>query len=265
VCRHTAPRSRCAYPHEFCQNFLPSNVKGAGNAGRLMRPQPRVQSRKHTSSHHGHTGITRHSPHNGFTAYFVLSPVTGLFCHRRLARLLARLDASVGASGPHDFAVRFSAVRQRRRRVHRIPPRVRDDRERPSVGRDGGNIQMILFRKNRNIFAKGTGHATIRRRVRDEVICPSGKISSQVFIIMRLSAAQSPRLRASSCCKKVFANSVRLRLVRYEHAPGARSGTVDGKARQRRSTSRHCRIAGRIVRLPQHRCLPRKASARRGL
>jgi hypothetical protein len=32
------------------------------------------------------------------------------------------LDASVGASGPHVFAVRVSAVRQRRRHVHRIPP-----------------------------------------------------------------------------------------------------------------------------------------------
>jgi hypothetical protein len=31
------------------------------------------------------------------------------------------LDASVEASGPHDFSVRFSAVRQKRRCVHRIP------------------------------------------------------------------------------------------------------------------------------------------------
>ncbi len=52
----------------------------------------------------------------------MLSPVTGLVCHRRLALLLARLDTSVGASGPHDFAVRVGAIRQRRRRVHRIPP-----------------------------------------------------------------------------------------------------------------------------------------------
>jgi hypothetical protein len=28
--------------------------------------------------------ITRHSPRNGFTAYFALSPVTRLCCHRRL-------------------------------------------------------------------------------------------------------------------------------------------------------------------------------------
>src|SRR5258706_6042199 len=32
----------------------------------------------HERSHHGHTGTTRHSPRNGFTAYFALSPVTRL-------------------------------------------------------------------------------------------------------------------------------------------------------------------------------------------
>jgi hypothetical protein len=32
-----------------------------------------------------------------------------------------KLDASVEASGPHDFAVRVSAARQERCRVHRIP------------------------------------------------------------------------------------------------------------------------------------------------
>ena len=43
------------------------------------------------------------------------------------------LDASIGASEPHDFAVRLSAVRQERLRVHRIPTHVRDDRETPLV------------------------------------------------------------------------------------------------------------------------------------
>jgi hypothetical protein len=40
------------------------------------------------------------------TVSFALSPVTGLVCHRRRRSCLRRLDASVGASGPHDFAVR---------------------------------------------------------------------------------------------------------------------------------------------------------------
>jgi hypothetical protein len=56
------------------------------------------------------------------TVSFVISPVTGLFCHRRFTDIdasrpgrvrcvSAELDASVGASGPHDFAVRNIAVR----------------------------------------------------------------------------------------------------------------------------------------------------------
>ena len=61
-------------------------------------------------SHHGYAEITRHSrTRMVLTVSFVLSPVTGLFCHRRLAEWLRELDASVGASGPHDFAVRVSA------------------------------------------------------------------------------------------------------------------------------------------------------------
>src|SRR6201999_1172280 len=60
---------------------------------------------------HEHTGSAeafRPSLRNGFTAYFVLSLVIGLSCHHRPREALAsrKLDASVEASGPHDFAVR---------------------------------------------------------------------------------------------------------------------------------------------------------------
>src|SRR5260221_13604132 len=37
-----------------------------------------ANEKSHEHSHHGHTGTTRHSPRNGFTAYFALSPVTRL-------------------------------------------------------------------------------------------------------------------------------------------------------------------------------------------
>jgi hypothetical protein len=73
------------------------------------------------ASHHRFTETVRHSLRDGFNAYFVLSPVTGLFCHRRLRNSFRKLDASVGASGPHDFAVRVGAVRRQPLRVHRIP------------------------------------------------------------------------------------------------------------------------------------------------
>src|SRR6266478_8793993 len=79
--------------------------------------------RTHTSNNE-YTGTPGIPARNGFTAYVALSPVTGLFCHRRQrtsdlsapgwADLPSReLDASVGASGPHDFAVRESIFRQR--------------------------------------------------------------------------------------------------------------------------------------------------------
>src|ERR1700738_553085 len=102
------------------------------------------------------------------TAYFVLSPVIGLSCHRRLARLLARLDASVGASGPHDFAVRSrrcsspappargaqgppaSPARSRRCSSPAPPasiasrPALMTLRNAPRVGQDGGSCRSDL-------------------------------------------------------------------------------------------------------------------------
>jgi len=56
----------------------------------------------------------------------VLSPVSGLFCHRRQRDTSRQLDARVAASGPHDFAVRCSVSPGAlacawRRSVHRLP------------------------------------------------------------------------------------------------------------------------------------------------
>jgi hypothetical protein len=73
------------------------------------------------------------------TGSFALSLVTGLVCHhrKRNAQALSLLDASVGASGPHDFTVRKSAARPRKNlhasllRPPHPTPHVRDDREPP--------------------------------------------------------------------------------------------------------------------------------------
>src|SRR3954451_7110437 len=111
--------------------------EGRGECRVPTHPQPRMQSKK------AYELVTTGRPDDPafphamvLTVSFVISPVIGLVCHRRFA--CAKLDASVEASEPHDFAVRVqhrsSAVLNN---VHRIPPRVRDDRERPSVGRDG--------------------------------------------------------------------------------------------------------------------------------
>jgi hypothetical protein len=95
------------------------------------------------------------------TVSFVLSPVTMLGCHRRL-RFTRQLDASVGASGPHDFAVRFSILRPALAcltlpRPSHPAPNVRDDREAPLLWeRDGGSCRSDLgLRRSGIFFAEG--------------------------------------------------------------------------------------------------------------
>jgi hypothetical protein len=124
------------------------------------------KNRKHASksprSHRDHPAF----PHAMvLTAYFVLSPVIGLSCHRRPcdAKHHHELDAGVEASGPHDFAVRVSAVRPRKMfalscfRVHRIPcPTFVTIAKRPSVlGRDNERYRSDLGLEGIGIFLQG--------------------------------------------------------------------------------------------------------------
>ena len=100
-------------------------TEGAGNAGRLMRPQPCVRIKKaHKHSHHGHTGtpgIPRAMVYGLFRALpgdraFLPPSSASMPKHRR------RFDASIGASGPHGFTVRKrTSLVGRRVHVHRIP------------------------------------------------------------------------------------------------------------------------------------------------
>jgi len=123
------------FARAFAKIFRPT--KGVGNAG-CQCTRSRACSVVNTRvSHHGYTGSPGIPARNGFNGFLrALPPATGLVCHRRLANESAKLDTSVGVSGPHDFAVRISAIRQRHIRIHRIPPRVRDDRDTP-LGWDG--------------------------------------------------------------------------------------------------------------------------------
>ena len=85
-------------------------------------------------SHHGHTGTTRHSPRNGFTAYFALSSVTTLFDTVACASS-RRLDANDWGVGTTRLRrTQADRVRLARCRVHRIPPHVDDVAQRPSIG-----------------------------------------------------------------------------------------------------------------------------------
>ena len=107
----------------------------------------------------GSTRVSRHRPTGTpgiscamvLTAYFALSPVTGLSCHRHpqeaCKKLASReLDASVGASRPHGFAVRKCALSSAAPLASiASQPYVRDDRETPlCVGGDGKGYKTDL-------------------------------------------------------------------------------------------------------------------------
>jgi hypothetical protein len=95
---------------------LTPSEKNKRAQGSRMRAAPAVSCAKNAQkSAHEHTGSAeaiRLSLRSGFTAYSVLSPVTG-FLATVIPKELApqELDASIGAPGPHGFAVRAACVR----------------------------------------------------------------------------------------------------------------------------------------------------------
>jgi hypothetical protein len=99
ISRHDLP--------EVCKFACPSAKRGRREC--RVRAAPAVSCAKNCAfGAHEHTGerrTLRHPLRNGFTAYNVLSPVSGLVVTVTCG-LLHKLDASIAAPGPHDFAVR---------------------------------------------------------------------------------------------------------------------------------------------------------------
>jgi hypothetical protein len=143
-----------------------------------MRPQPCVQNKKaHKRSHHGHTGISRHSPRNGFNGFLralpgdraFLPPSPAEFASANLTPASGRQDHTTSPSA--RCAIVFGTTR-----VHRIPfPTSVTIAKRPSRGeRDARDIDVIWVGGEAKCFfqrdwtAEFTWPAT-------SLICPSGK------------------------------------------------------------------------------------------
>jgi len=118
---------RGAVASELCALSRPLNSEGAGKTGCPPAPVgPRAKKSRESAKSTGVGG-----EHSGLPCAMVLRLIRALLgepmlvCHRRLAQAFgahAKLDASVGASGPHDFAVRVCAARQS---AHPRPPHPR--------------------------------------------------------------------------------------------------------------------------------------------
>jgi hypothetical protein len=118
------------YAFSFSRRDAPGVVharcpqKNRGRRECRVRAAPAVSRAKCTSKcAHEHTGSAeaiRHSLRDGFTVSFALSLVTGFLATIIPEKLASQeLDASIGASGPHDFAVRFT---RRSSRAYPRPP-----------------------------------------------------------------------------------------------------------------------------------------------
>ena len=154
-------RSRGTLHPRFANSF--ASLENRGRRECRMRAAPAVSCAKNcTVGAHEHTGsaeAVRHPLRNGFTAYFVLSPVSGLFCHRHWRDIFRQLSASIAAPGPHDFAVRLG-VFVRCEKIHLTPkrpshsdPTHRDDRETPLGWAGMAGVIIPIFRiVKRNIF-----------------------------------------------------------------------------------------------------------------
>jgi hypothetical protein len=208
--RHHAP--------EFCKIIRPQKIEGAGKTGCTLHPRSRVQTaQKNAHEHTGSAETLRPSPRNGFTTYIALSLATGLSCHHHRRDTSRQLDASVGASGPHDFAVRVGAVRQERRCVHRIPPHVRDDREPPlSSGETGEVIALICPTAKATYFSREGWTAKSSSAT---LICPSGnrvsKINERTVIVIPNCVRHciEPQTRPSiRSCAGLLSDCVRLHI-----------------------------------------------------
>jgi hypothetical protein len=105
------------------QIHLPS--KNRGRREDRVRAAPAVSCAKAVKNAHEHTGsaeAVRPSLRNGFTTYIVLSPARpGLLVTvtPKKRELLGDLTPAIGASGPHDFAVRFTRCSSK---AHPRPP-----------------------------------------------------------------------------------------------------------------------------------------------
>src|SRR5260221_13860432 len=124
--------ARCA---RALRRFSPSREQeGAGNAGCLLHPRSRVQNcaKKHTRAYRYRRSIPTFPAQWFYGLYRALlgdrallspSPLRSLLL-RNLTPASGRQDHTASPSAPLAFVFRKPCV-------HRIPPRVRDDREPP--------------------------------------------------------------------------------------------------------------------------------------
>jgi len=149
-------------------------MRGRREAGRPMRPiaacaKVVVESTRVSQ-------VTPESPGTPramvLTVSCVLSPATGLSCHRRPRKMLpANLMPASGHQDHTPSPSASSAFVKGAISVHRVPSRVDDVAQRPSSGMDEESYSLVLISEKQKYFSK---RGWTRHNCKGELICPSG-------------------------------------------------------------------------------------------
>ena len=155
---HALSFSRHDLP-ELCIDIAPKKSEGAGKTGCISsHPQPCVlEGSKESTQVTAGTPKHRPSLRNGFNGCSVLSPVSGLCSHRHFAKRPAKLDTSVGMSGPHGLAVRDELHSSNAACASTASrSNTRDDREAPLLirRRDGSDMIINLRKTEEKYFSR---------------------------------------------------------------------------------------------------------------
>jgi hypothetical protein len=146
-------RGRSATPRG--ERALPQG--GSGESRVPVAPAASRVEKNTRVSHHRFTGTPGLPCAMVLTVSSALSLVTGLVCHHRQRSYLRQLDAGVGASGPHGFAVR--AQRHSSFDMPRPPhpvPNVRDDRDTPLMRAGMAiDVEVIWVKSEPEYFYEG--------------------------------------------------------------------------------------------------------------
>ena len=158
--KHTFSFSRQAFARgfQFVCSLLKQRAQGRPGA-RCTRGLVCIDAQEMRTRAYRFSGNTPAFPAQWLYDLYVLSLVTGLVCHHRSREASAsqELDASVGASGPHDFAVRIGAARlATQTRPPRPAPTSVTLANAPLSERDRRNKPMIwVSRKQQYFFNHG--------------------------------------------------------------------------------------------------------------
>jgi hypothetical protein len=98
----------------------------------------------HERSHHGHTGNHPAFPAQWFYGLLRALPGDHACLTPSPALLLADLTPALGRQNDTTWPSASALLVKHAARVHRIPPRVDDVAQRPSVGRDGEGYRSDL-------------------------------------------------------------------------------------------------------------------------